>query len=179
MPDRQRARYRGLVRNRRRHVGSVASLGFLALWAGMTIPTAAASATAATAVRPATSTPVTAAETTTSDPATAATATAKAPLSPTAAPAAAVAPSNGAVTVPDTASRSLAATTGQGYWLVASDGGIFTFGNVGYYGSTGSMRLNQPIVGMAATPDGHGYWLVASDGGIFTFGDATFFGSPA
>ena len=32
------------------------------------------------------------------------------------------------------------------------------------------MRLNKPIVGMAATPDGRGYWLVASDGGIFSFG---------
>ena len=39
------------------------------------------------------------------------------------------------------------------------------------------MRLNQPIVGMAATPDGKGYWLVAADGGIFTFGDAGFYGS--
>jgi hypothetical protein len=37
--------------------------------------------------------------------------------------------------------------------------------------------LNQPIVGMAATPDGHGYWLVAADGGIFNFGDAQFYGS--
>ena len=34
------------------------------------------------------------------------------------------------------------------------------------------MRLNEPIVGMAATPDGHGYWLVASDGGIFSYSDA-------
>ena len=41
-----------------------------------------------------------------------------------------------------------------------------------FYGSTGAIHLNQPIVGMAATPDGGGYWLVASDGGIFTFGDA-------
>ena len=40
-------------------------------------------------------------------------------------------------------------------------------------------RSNEPIVGMAATPDGGGYWLVASDGGIFCFGDAGFFGSPA
>ena len=63
------------------------------------------------------------------------------------------------------------------YWLVASDGGIFNFGNAGYYGSTGAMRLNQPVVGMAPTPDARGYWLVASDGGIFTFGDARFFGS--
>jgi hypothetical protein len=66
---------------------------------------------------------------------------------------------------------------GGGYWLVASDGGIFTFGDAAFFGSTGALRLNQPIVGMAATPDGGGYWLVASDGGIFTFGDAAFFGS--
>ena len=63
------------------------------------------------------------------------------------------------------------------YWLVASDGGIFSFGGAPYYGSTGSLRLNKPIVGMAATPDGGGYWLVASDGGIFNFGDAGFYGS--
>ena len=37
--------------------------------------------------------------------------------------------------------------------------------------------LNQPTVGIAATPSGNGYWLVAADGGIFTFGDAAFFGS--
>jgi hypothetical protein len=66
---------------------------------------------------------------------------------------------------------------GRGYWLVASDGGIFTFGDARYLGSTGGIQLNRPIVGMAPTPDGRGYWLVASDGGIFTFGDAPFFGS--
>ena len=56
---------------------------------------------------------------------------------------------------------------GGGYWLVASDGGVFSFGNTAFYGSTGSIKLNKPIVGMAATPDGGGYWLVASDGGVF------------
>ena len=61
---------------------------------------------------------------------------------------------------------------GHGYWLVASDGGIFSFGDAQFYGSTGAIRLNKPIVGMAATPDGTGYWLMASDGGIFSFGDA-------
>jgi hypothetical protein len=66
---------------------------------------------------------------------------------------------------------------GKGYWLVASDGGIFTFGDAAFYGSTGNLVLNKPIVGMASTPDGRGYWLVASDGGIFTFGDAGFYGS--
>ena len=60
---------------------------------------------------------------------------------------------------------------------MASDGGIFNFGDAGFYGSMGAHHLNQPIVGMASTPDGGGYWLVASDGGIFNFGDAGFYGS--
>ncbi len=66
---------------------------------------------------------------------------------------------------------------GQGYWLVAADGGVFTFGDASFYGSTGALHLVAPIVGMASTPDGRGYWLVAADGGVFTFGDATFYGS--
>jgi ribosomal protein L24E len=66
---------------------------------------------------------------------------------------------------------------GQGYWLVASDGGIFAFADSGFFGSTGNVKLNQPIVGMTATPSGRGYWLVARDGGIFSFGDAAFHGS--
>jgi ribosomal protein L24E len=65
----------------------------------------------------------------------------------------------------------------HGYYLTASDGGVFTFGNVPFCGSTGAIGLNEPVVGMAATPDGGGYWLVASDGGIFSFGDAKFYGS--
>jgi predicted GH43/DUF377 family glycosyl hydrolase len=65
----------------------------------------------------------------------------------------------------------------SGYWQVASDGGVFTFGGAQFYGSTGAMRLNQPVVGMAPTPDGQGYWLVARDGGVFAFGDAGFYGS--
>ncbi len=66
---------------------------------------------------------------------------------------------------------------GHGYWLVASDGGIFNYGDAAFYGSAGGMHLNQPIVGMAPTTDGRGYWLVASDGGIFSYGDAAFHGS--
>src|SRR5947208_1606896 len=66
---------------------------------------------------------------------------------------------------------------GKGYWLVASDGGIFAYGDARFFGSMGGQHLNQPVVGMAATPDGGGYWLVAADGGIFSFGDARFFGS--
>ncbi len=61
--------------------------------------------------------------------------------------------------------------------MVASDGGVFSFGDAAFYGSEGGKTLNQPIVGAIATPDGKGYWLVASDGGVFSFGDAAFYGS--
>jgi hypothetical protein len=67
--------------------------------------------------------------------------------------------------------------SGSGYWMVATDGGIFTYGDANFFGSTGAIRLNSPIVGMTATSTGGGYWLVASDGGVFTFGNATFRGS--
>ena len=66
---------------------------------------------------------------------------------------------------------------GRGYWEVASDGGIFTFGDAGFFGSMGGEPLNKPIVGIAAAVDGAGYYEVASDGGVFNFGSAGFFGS--
>ena len=44
---------------------------------------------------------------------------------------------------------------GRGYWLVASDGGIFAFGDAAFSGSTGGQTLNRPIVGMASAPLGH------------------------
>ena len=62
-----------------------------------------------------------------------------------------------------------------GYWLVASDGGIFAY-NAPYYGSMGGKPLVAPIVGIAADPSTGGYWEVASDGGLFAF-NAPFFGS--
>ena len=64
-----------------------------------------------------------------------------------------------------------------GYWMVGSDGGVFTFGGTGFFGSLAGLHLNGPIVGMALTHDRLGYWLVGRDGGVFTFGDAVFYGS--
>ncbi|MEW6476992.1 MAG: hypothetical protein AB1679_32450, partial [Actinomycetota bacterium] len=85
--------------------------------------------------------------------------------------------STGAVSLNKPIVGMAATPSGKGYWLTASDGGIFAFGDAGFFGSTGAVSLNKPIVGMAATPSGKGYWLTASDGGIFAFGDAGFFGS--
>ncbi|MGH9250606.1 MAG: hypothetical protein ACRD0W_13940, partial [Acidimicrobiales bacterium] len=73
--------------------------------------------------------------------------------------------------------ESRAEVAGAGYWFVASDGGVFAYGDAVFHGSTGNIALASPIVGMAATASGAGYWLVAADGGIFSFGDAPFLGS--
>jgi hypothetical protein len=74
------------------------------------------------------------------------------------------------------ARQMAAAAAGVGYRLVASDGGIFSFGSIGYFGSMGGTPLNRPVVGLAPSGPG-GYWEVASDGGMFAFGTAPFFGS--
>ena len=45
----------------------------------------------------------------------------------------------------------LAATPdGRGYWIAASDGGIFNYGDANFYGSEGGAALNKPVVGVAS-----------------------------
>jgi hypothetical protein len=68
-------------------------------------------------------------------------------------------------------------STSHGYWLVGSDGGIFSFGSAQFYGSMGGITLQRPVVGIVPTRDRGGYWLDASDGGVFSFGDTQFYGS--
>lgn len=68
---------------------------------------------------------------------------------------------------------------GNGYWMAAADGGVFTFGDARFFGSMGGAKLNAPVVDIKSTISGNGYWLLAADGGVFTFGDAPFFGSAA
>jgi Peptidase A4 family len=65
----------------------------------------------------------------------------------------------------------------RGYWLVGSDGGIFSFGSAQFYGSTGSLHLQRPVVGIVPTANHGGYWLDASDGGVFSYGDTQYYGS--
>ena len=67
-----------------------------------------------------------------------------------------------------------AAPDGGGYWLVASDGGLFSFGDAGFSGAA-TGRLRRSAAGMAATVGG--YRIVSSDGSVYAFGTAPFFGS--
>ena len=74
--------------------------------------------------------------------------------------------------------RSMAATpSGDGYWLVDSDGTVTAYGGATLYGSMAGLPLASPITQIVSAPDGGGYWLVAGDGGVFAFGDARFLGS--
>ena len=84
------------------------------------------------------------------------------------------APPGAAPAVPNAVPTSVSA-----YWAVASDGGVFAFGGTPFYGSTGNISLNKPVVAMTSTSpiDSGGYREVASDGGIFDYGDAGFYGS--
>jgi hypothetical protein len=63
---------------------------------------------------------------------------------------------------------------GKGYWLVASDGGVFAF-SAPFRGSMGGAHLNKAVDGLVAF--GNGYLMAASDGGIFNFSNKPFLGS--
>ena len=66
--------------------------------------------------------------------------------------------------------------TGDGYWLVANDGGVFAFGGAQYQGSLPGDQVHvSNVVAMVSAPDG-GYWITSSDGGVFAFG-APYLGS--
>jgi hypothetical protein len=83
----------------------------------------------------------------------------------------------GGVTGPASAlSSSITGPSSGGYWTVGGDGGVFSFGP-NFYGSTGNLKLNQPVFAITSTADGKGYWFVAKDGGVFSYGDAAFHGS--
>ncbi|MEM8903946.1 MAG: fibronectin type III domain-containing protein [Actinomycetota bacterium] len=71
---------------------------------------------------------------------------------------------------------SVATPSGQGYYMIGSDGGVFSLGDAEFHGSMGGTVLNQPVNGIVPDPDGVGYWLVAGDGGVFSF-EAEFRGS--
>jgi hypothetical protein len=69
---------------------------------------------------------------------------------------------------------------GGGYWLVDQDGGVYAFGDAGFYGSLpgNGTKPYGVVIGITPTPDGHGYWVLGADGGVFAFGDAAFYGAP-
>jgi hypothetical protein len=70
--------------------------------------------------------------------------------------------------------------SGTGYWLLARDGGIFTFGDAAYHGSLpggGLCSSGSPATRLVASATGGGYWIATADGAVTPFGDAADLGS--
>ncbi len=72
-----------------------------------------------------------------------------------------------------------ASASGAGYYVLGSDGGIFSFGDAPFFGSVPGLGLAAKVTALrlAPTTTGKGYAILGADGGIFTFGDAAFYGS--
>ncbi len=77
-----------------------------------------------------------------------------------------------------TAKQMVSTSDGRGYWQVASDGGVFSYGGARFHGSVPGLGIKiGNAIGMARTPSDDGYWVVGRDGGVFSFGAAPFKGS--
>jgi hypothetical protein len=78
---------------------------------------------------------------------------------------------------PDSTPGCKVPPTSGGYRFIAGDGGVFNFDGLPYCGSTASVHLSTPIIGLAATKDDGGYWVATADGCVYAFGDAKWYGS--
>ena len=83
--------------------------------------------------------------------------------------------SGGSTTTPPAPTDAV--SVNSGYWMATAEGGVFAYGDAGFFGSAVPFLPSEPIVGLAPTSTNNGYFLVARDGGIFAFGDAKFYGS--
>ncbi len=62
---------------------------------------------------------------------------------------------------------------GKGYFMVASDGGVFAFGDAHFFGSCASIGgCSAPVVAVVPDATGKGYWLLLSNCQMVAFGDA-------
>ncbi len=84
-----------------------------------------------------------------------------------------------------------ASTSTAGYWLMAGDGGVFSFGGP-FFGSAASDASRCPpnppgrsmphgsCWSMASVPNHGGYWILNADNGtIYRYGNAVSYGQPA
>jgi len=72
---------------------------------------------------------------------------------------------------------NLAGSTGNGYQVLTSNGGVHNFG-APWYGSAAGTLGNATAVALAVDPDTGGYWLLKSNGGVGSY-NAPWYGSLA
>jgi hypothetical protein len=73
----------------------------------------------------------------------------------------------------------MASSGRKGYYLLAYDGGVFTFGDAVFHGSMGGRPLFWPVVGITVAPRARGYYLLAANGTVYQFGRLPRIGSRA
>ncbi len=71
------------------------------------------------------------------------------------------------------------AVSGQGYWLVTSQGTVDAYGSAPAITPAGMNLGPNKVVAIATSPGGTGYWLVDSAGNIYTAGTALYYGGPS
>ena len=64
---------------------------------------------------------------------------------------------------------SMTAAAGGGYWLVAADGGVYSFGSATFQGSVGGAQLSQPFVSLVPASPTDGYREITAGDGMFNF----------
>ncbi len=83
---------------------------------------------------------------------------------------------DGTISGPVTSVAIAPTPTGNGYWILDENGGVFGFGDAHFHGSAVQGSRSSRLVDIAATPEGEGYWLLTETGGVARFGDARHFG---
>ena len=63
--------------------------------------------------------------------------------------------------------------------MVASDGGVFGFGDARFAGSCpGIGGCTGAAAAIVPDATGNGYWLITRTGNVYAFGDAHYYGAP-
>jgi myo-inositol-hexaphosphate 3-phosphohydrolase len=77
-----------------------------------------------------------------------------------------------ATTAPDvTPPTAIQIPNRSGYWMVGSDGRVYSFGDAKGYGDA-ILAAGAQAVDLEPTPSGNGYWIIDDQGHVFAKGDA-------
>ena len=76
--------------------------------------------------------------------------------------------------------------SGNGYWILHSDGSVWSFGDAQYFGGLnpgapvggGAMPAGVAAISIEGHPGGEGYWILSSVHAVYAFGAAPYHGAP-
>lgn len=85
-------------------------------------------------------------------------------------------------------SNMIASTpSGNGYWILHSDGSVWSYGDAQYFGGLnpgapvggGAMPAGVTAISIESHPGGEGYWILSSVHAVYAFGAAPYHGAPS